>query len=62
MKQAASNVMVHAGFLLGSFQNPDDGGDIFLRNGIHFVILEKTELFITTAAGTSNSTSSWLVA
>jgi hypothetical protein len=48
--------------LLGLFFDPEDGGDIFLRNigltfnGLHGVISPKIELFITTAVRTSNPT------
>jgi hypothetical protein len=51
----------HAGFLLVFFFEPEDGGDIFLRNvdeltfnGLHGVISQKIELFIPTAVRTSN--------
>jgi hypothetical protein len=36
----------HAGFFLSLFFNPEDGGDIFLRNvGLHGVISQKMVLF-----------------
>jgi hypothetical protein len=49
----------HAGFLLGLFFDPEDGGDMFLQNvltfnGLHGVIFQKIELFINTAVRTSN--------
>jgi hypothetical protein len=39
-----------AGFLLGSFLNPEDGGDVppkcrLTFNGLHGIISQKTELF-----------------
>jgi hypothetical protein len=43
--------LLHAGFSLGLLFNPDGGGDKFLRkhrltlNGLHGLILLKTELF-----------------
>jgi hypothetical protein len=52
----------HASYLLYLFFDPEDGSDIFLRNvgwifiGLHDVISQKTELFITTAVRTSNPT------
>jgi hypothetical protein len=37
-------------FLLGLFFDPEDGGDMFLRNvGLHGGISQKTVPFITTA-------------
>jgi hypothetical protein len=41
----------HAGFLLGLFFNPEDGGDMFFRNvgltfnGLHGLISQKIKLF-----------------
>jgi hypothetical protein len=41
--------------------NPEDGGDMFLRNDsslsmdLHGVIFQKIELFITTVVGTSDT-------
>jgi hypothetical protein len=32
MEQAASRTLLHDGFLLVLFFDPEDGGDIFLRN------------------------------
>jgi hypothetical protein len=46
--------------LLDLFLDPEDGGDVFLRNigwfckGLHGVISQNLELFITTALKTSN--------
>jgi hypothetical protein len=45
--------------LLGSFFDPEDGGDMFLwnvgwPNGLHDVISQKIEVFVTTAVITSN--------
>jgi hypothetical protein len=41
----------HAGFLLGLFLDPEDGGDMFLRNvGLHSVISQKIVLFNRTSA------------
>jgi hypothetical protein len=50
--QYALLCLLLAGFLLGSFFYPEDGGDVFLRNvqsifsGLHGVISQKIELFI----------------
>jgi hypothetical protein len=51
----------HAGFLLGLFFDPEDGGDVTPKrrltlNGLHDVIPQKIVLFITTAVRTSNPT------
>jgi hypothetical protein len=49
-----------AGVLLGLFFDHADGGDTFLRkvgltfNGLHCVISQMVELFITTGGRTSN--------
>jgi hypothetical protein len=49
-----------AGFLLGLFLDPDDGGDIFLRNvwsalnGLHGVISQKIAHFITIGVSASD--------
>jgi hypothetical protein len=32
MKQAARKALLNAGFLLGLFFDPEDGGDMFFRN------------------------------
>jgi hypothetical protein len=52
--------MLLAGFLLGLFFDPEDDGDPpkcwLTFNRLHSVISQKTELFITTAVGTSNPT------
>jgi hypothetical protein len=55
--------LLRAAFLLGLFFGPEDGGDMFLRkvlwlifDGLHGVISQKPELFITTAARASNPT------
>jgi hypothetical protein len=47
MNQAASTdiYLRHAGFLLGLFFDPEDRGDMWLRNGLLGVISQK-ELFI----------------
>jgi hypothetical protein len=51
-KSTASYLLL-ANFLLGLLFDPEDGGDMFLRNvssllnGLHGVIFQKTELFIT---------------
>jgi hypothetical protein len=37
----------NAGFLLGLFFDFEDGGDIFLRNGLHGVISQEIELFLS---------------
>jgi hypothetical protein len=53
---------LHAGFLLGLFFDPEDGGSIFIPkrpltfNGLHGVISQKIYLFIITAGRTSNLT------
>jgi hypothetical protein len=45
--------LLHAGFLLGLLVNPDDGGNMFLwnvgwlSNGLHDVISQKTDLFVS---------------
>jgi hypothetical protein len=36
----------HTGFLLCLFFDPEDGGDMFLRNGLLGIIYSKIELFI----------------
>jgi hypothetical protein len=44
------------------YSNPEDGGDMFLRNvaltfrGLHSIISQTAKLFITTAVRTSNPT------
>jgi hypothetical protein len=54
--------LLHAGFLLGLYFDPEDEGDMFPAkclltfNGLHGVISQKIELFITTAVGPSNPT------
>jgi hypothetical protein len=45
--------------IVGSFINPEDGGDMFLRTWVDFrltigVISQKLELFITTVVRNSN--------
>jgi hypothetical protein len=51
-----------AGFMLGLFFNPEDGGDIFhpkcrlAFNGLQGIASQKIELSITTAVRTSNPT------
>jgi hypothetical protein len=47
MKEVASRF--HAGFLLGPFFDPEDGGDVFSKrrltlNGLYGVVSQKTEL------------------
>jgi hypothetical protein len=49
-----SSTCLQAGSLLGLFLDYDDGGDIFLRNGLHGVSSKKLRPFITTAARSSN--------
>jgi hypothetical protein len=54
-----------AGFLLVLFFDPEDGGDMFLRNvgGLstdYTALSQKIEFFITTAVKTSNPTSNEL--
>jgi hypothetical protein len=51
MKQAASKtLLLHVGFLLGSFYGPEDGGEMFFRNagltftGLHGITSQKTKL------------------
>jgi hypothetical protein len=57
MKQVAS-----PDFLLGLFFDPEDGRDMFLRNfgsllnGLHTVLSQKKEGFITAGVRTSNPT------
>jgi hypothetical protein len=51
----------HAGFLLGLFFDPEDGGDVppkrrLTFNRLHGIISQKTVFFITTAVRTSNPT------
>jgi hypothetical protein len=51
----------HAGFLLGIFFDPEDGGDVppkrrLTFNGLHGVISQKIVLFIATAAKASKPT------
>jgi hypothetical protein len=52
--------LLHAGLVLGLFFHHEEGGYKFLRNvgcffnGLHGVILQKVELFVTTAVRTSN--------
>jgi hypothetical protein len=52
----------HAGFLLGLFYDPEDGGDDVLSKRrftfkrLHGIISQKIELFIITAVRTSNLT------
>jgi hypothetical protein len=50
-------LMNTSSFLLGLFFDTDDGGDMSLRNvgGLHGVISQKTEIFITTAVRTSKT-------
>jgi hypothetical protein len=52
--------LLHASFLLGLYFYPEDGGDMFLLNkifnGLHGVITQKIEFFITTAVRISNPT------
>jgi hypothetical protein len=57
---------LHAGFLLGLFFDPEDGGDTFMQNASLLsldymnVISQKTKLFVTTAVRTS-APSLWFV-
>jgi hypothetical protein len=50
----------HAGFLLGLFFDPEDGGNMFLQNfrftfnGLHAAISQKIGFFLTTALRTSD--------
>jgi hypothetical protein len=52
----------HDEFLLGLFFDPEDGGDMFPQNvyltfnGLHGIVSQKRELFITTAVRTSDPT------
>jgi hypothetical protein len=60
-KASSACYLVHAGFVLGLFFNPEAGGDMFLWNWLtfnrlHGVISQKIELFITTSVRTSNPT------
>jgi hypothetical protein len=53
--------MFHAGFLLCSFFDPEDVGNVFpkrrlILNGLHYIIPQNVELFATTAVRTSNPT------
>jgi hypothetical protein len=54
--------LLHAGFLLGLFFDPEEGGDMFLPkrlltfSGLHGVISHEIARFITTAVRTSNPT------
>jgi hypothetical protein len=49
---AAAAACLHAGFLLGLFSDPEEGGNMFLPkrwltfNGLHGFITCKTQLFI----------------
>jgi hypothetical protein len=59
MKPAQLDTCFQAGFFLGLFFDPENGGDMFFLltfNGLHGAISQKIELFITAAVGTSNST------
>jgi hypothetical protein len=38
--------LLHADFLLGLFLDPEDGGNMFLFNGLHGVISHKADLFL----------------
>jgi hypothetical protein len=59
--QISACYLFYAGFSLVLFFDPEDGGEIFLRNvalifnGPHDVISQKTGFIIITAVGTSNS-------
>jgi hypothetical protein len=50
----------HAGLLLHLFLDPEDGGEVYIRSvvwfckGLHGVISQYMELFITTALKTPN--------
>jgi hypothetical protein len=51
---------IHAAFLLGLFSDPDDGGDVspkrrLIFNGLHGVISQKIELFLSTAVRIANT-------
>jgi hypothetical protein len=48
---------MHAGFLLGLFFDPEDGGAMLLQyiSGLHSVISQKMDLFITTAVRPSHA-------
>jgi hypothetical protein len=55
-----SRYPLRAGFFLGLFFDPEDGGDVppkrrFTFNRLHNVVSQKIELFITTAVRTSNT-------
>jgi hypothetical protein len=59
VKAGGKQSRAHAGFLHSLFLNPEDGGDVppkclLTFNGLHGVISQKIELFITTAVRTSN--------
>jgi hypothetical protein len=48
--------MLHAGFLFSLVFDLEDGGDMFLRkcSGLHGVISQKIEPFVSTAVRTSH--------
>jgi hypothetical protein len=60
-KNMMSCCLLHVGSLLGYRVNPEDGGDMFppkvgcSSSRLHGVISQKTELLITTAVGSSDS-------
>jgi hypothetical protein len=55
---SSSCYLLHSGFFLGLFFNPEDGGDMFLLNigcfSTDYMALYPVELFINTAVTTSN--------
>lgn len=58
--QSSTSYLFHAGFLLVLVLEPEDGRDMkryLTVNGLHVVIPQKRQFFITTAVETSNTTS-----
>jgi hypothetical protein len=54
-----AEICFRAGFLFGLFFDTEDGGGRLTFNGLHGVISQKIELFITTSVGTSKPVASF---